>query len=53
MLASQGTNLNQADFLTNRKDVVKQLRAGQSIRNAGKITGKGISTVQRVKAAIR
>ena len=48
----QGTNLNQADFLTNHKDVVKQLRAGQSIRNAAKITGKGISTVQRVKAAI-
>jgi transposase len=31
---------------------VMQLRAGQSIRNIAKITGKGVSTVQRVKAAM-
>ena len=31
------------------KDVARQLRAGQSIRN---LTGKGVSTVQRVKAAL-
>lgn len=48
----QGSTLNQVDFLANHKDVVKQLRAGQSIRNAAKITGKGVSTVQRVKLAI-
>jgi hypothetical protein len=29
------------------KDVVKALKAGQSIRNAAKITGKGEITVQR------
>jgi hypothetical protein len=33
-------------------DVTRQLRAGQSIRNTAKITGKGVSTVQRVKAAM-
>lgn len=48
----QGSTLKPTDFLANHKDVVKQLRAGQSIRNAAKITGKGASTVQRVKAAI-
>lgn len=48
----QGSTLKPTDFLANHKDVVKQLRAGQSIRNAAKITGKGVSTVQRVKLAI-
>lgn len=32
--------------------VVKQLRAGHSIRNTAKITGKSVSTVQRVKAVM-
>lgn len=48
-----GSTLSKADFLSNHKDVVKQLRAGQSVRNAAKITGKGVSTVQRVKQVIR
>jgi len=48
----QGSTLKKTDFLSNHKDVVKQLRAGQSIRHAAKITGKGVSTVQRVKLAI-
>lgn len=39
-------------FLQNHKDIVKLLKAGQSVRNAAKIADKGISTVQRVKAAI-
>ena len=47
-----GSTLTQADFLANHRDVVKQLRAGQSIRNTAKITGKGASTVQRVKEAM-
>ncbi len=47
-----GSHLKRADFLANHKDVVKQLRAGQSIRNTAKITGKGNSTVQRVKDAL-
>ena len=37
-------------FLGKHRDVSKLLREGQSIRNVAKITGKGISTVQRVKA---
>jgi len=28
------------------------IRAGHSVRNTAKIVGKGISTVQRVKAAL-
>lgn len=47
-----GSNLELKDFLLKHKDVCRALRAGQSIRNAAKITGKGVSTVQRVKAAI-
>ena len=39
-------------FLTKHKDVVKKLREGQSIRNTAKITEKGVSTVQRVKALL-
>ena len=48
----KGSSLKRADFLANHRDVVKQLRAGQSIRNTAAITGKGVSTVQRVKAQL-
>jgi len=44
-----GSKVERAEFLAAHRDVVKQLRAGQSVRNAAKITGKGASTVQRVK----
>jgi DNA invertase Pin-like site-specific DNA recombinase len=47
----QGTGLEAAALLEKHKDVVKHLKAGQSVRNAAKITGKGASTIQRVKAA--
>jgi hypothetical protein len=33
-------------------DIVRLLKSGQSVRNAAKITGKGASTVQRVKLAL-
>ena len=33
-------------------DIVRRLKAGQSIRDIAAITGKGISTVQRVKALV-
>ena len=39
-------------FLSKHKDVVKKLREGQSIRDTAKITQKGVSTVQRVKALL-
>lgn len=48
----KGTTLETADFLAKHKDIQKLLKSGQSVRNAAKITGKGASTVQRVKAAM-
>lgn len=46
----QGTTTEPDAFRQKHRDILRQLRAGQSVRNAAKITGKGISTVQRVKA---
>ncbi len=48
-----GTSLPRTEFLEKHRAVVRLLRSGQSIRNAAKIAGKGVSTVQRVKAQIR
>jgi DNA invertase Pin-like site-specific DNA recombinase len=48
-----GSGLEAAELLAKHKDVVKALKAGQSIRNTAKITGKGGSTVQRVAAALK
>jgi len=39
-------------FLQKHREIVRQLKGGQSIRHTAKIVGKGISTVQRVKAAL-
>lgn len=47
-----GSGLDTAALVGKHRDIVKALQAGQSVRNAAKITGKGISTVQRVKAAL-
>lgn len=40
-----------ADLVSRHRDIVKFLNAGQSIRHTAKITGKGVSTVQRVQRA--
>ena len=48
----EGTGLDASDLLEKHTDVVRQLKAGQSVRNTAKITGKGAGTVQRVKAAL-
>jgi DNA invertase Pin-like site-specific DNA recombinase len=48
----KGSALSADVFLKKHRDIVRQLRARQSIRNAAKITGKGISTVQRVKLLV-
>ena len=48
----KGSYLTSDALLQRHRDVVRQLRAGQSIRNCAKITGKGISTVQRIKLAL-
>lgn len=46
----KGSTVPEAELLQRHRDILKHLRAGQSVRNTAKITGKGISTVQRVKA---
>ena len=40
------------ELLAKHSDIVRKLKEGHSVRNAAKITGKGGSTVQRVKAAL-
>ena len=48
----EGSGYAPSRLLDQHKDIVKALKAGQSVRNAAKITGKGPSTVQRVKLAL-
>ncbi|MEQ1750845.1 MAG: recombinase family protein [Prosthecobacter sp.] len=48
----EGSSLEAAELIGKHTDIVRALKAGQSVRNAAKITGKGASTVQRVKAAL-
>lgn len=48
----EGTKLRRTDFLAKHPDIIRLLKAGQSVRNAAKISGKGSSTVQRVKVAM-
>jgi DNA invertase Pin-like site-specific DNA recombinase len=48
----KGTNLNRGAFLQRHRDICRKLKAGHSVRNSAKITGKGVSTVQRVKLAL-
>lgn len=47
-----GSCLPEKEFLKKHGDVARRLREGHSIRNTAKITGKGVSTVQRVKEAL-
>jgi DNA invertase Pin-like site-specific DNA recombinase len=49
----EGTTLKRSDFLAKHPDIIRLLKAGQSVRNAAKITGKGCSTVQRVMKAAK
>lgn len=49
----EGTKLARADFLAKHPDIIRLLKAGQSVRNAAKISGKGTSTVQRVMQAYK
>jgi DNA invertase Pin-like site-specific DNA recombinase len=48
----EGTSLDDRELVAKHADIARALKAGQSVRNAAKITGKGASTVQRVKAAL-
>jgi DNA invertase Pin-like site-specific DNA recombinase len=44
-----GSKMSSESLLSRHSDIVRLLKQGHSIRHAGKITGKGFSTVQRVK----
>lgn len=48
----EGSTLKKEDLLRKHADIVRLLKSGQSVRNAAKITGKGASTVQRVRSAV-
>ena len=47
-----GTTVRDEDLLKRHRDIVRHLNDGQSVRNTAKITGKGGSTVQRIKALL-
>ena len=44
-----GTTTSDEVLLKKHRDIVRQLNDGQSVRDAAKLTGKGASTVQRIK----
>ena len=44
-----GTRLSKTVLQNKHRDILRLLKAGHSIRNIAKITGKGASTVQRIK----
>ena len=48
----KGTSHSNKELRAKHGDICRRLREGHSIRNTAKITGKGISTVQRVKASL-
>lgn len=45
----RGSKMSSESLLSRHSDIVRLLKQGHSIRHAGKIVGKGFSTVQRVK----
>lgn len=47
-----GTCLEYSELLTKHRDIIRLLKAGQSVRNTALISGRGVSTVQRVKASL-
>lgn len=49
----EGSKISTEDFLRGNADIVKQLKNGQSVRNTAKITGKGTTTVMKVKTVLK
>lgn len=47
-----GTKTTASQLLKKHADICRRLKEGHSVRNTAKITGKGVSTVQRVKATL-
>ena len=45
----KGSKVARSEFLAKHRDICRRLKEGHSVRNTAKITGKGASTVQRVK----
>ena len=45
-----GSKNSASDLIKKHQDIIKLLKNGHSVRHTTKITGKGFSTVQRVKA---
>ncbi|MCF7675554.1 MAG: recombinase family protein [Akkermansiaceae bacterium] len=45
----KGSTVDRKTLLAKHSDIVRRLKEGHSVRNTAKITGKGGSTVQRVK----
>jgi uncharacterized protein YerC len=45
-----GSTTAPVELLERHRDIVKQLKAGHSVRHTAAITGKGTSTVMRIKA---
>jgi DNA invertase Pin-like site-specific DNA recombinase len=48
----EGSKASRKELLSKHADIVRKLKEGHSVRNTAKITGKGGSTVQRVKAVL-
>jgi len=48
----EGSTASRKALLSKHADIVRKLKEGHSVRNTAKITGKGGSTVQRVKALL-
>jgi DNA invertase Pin-like site-specific DNA recombinase len=48
-----GSSIPVEMFLKKHSDIVRRLKDDHSVRATAKITGKGVSTVQRVKAALQ
>ncbi len=48
-----GSTLDASELLAKHPDIVRQLKAGQSVRNASKITGKATGTVQAVRRVLQ
>lgn len=47
-----GTTMGDAELLAKHDDIVRSIRAGKSLRDIAARTGKGLSTVKRVKKAL-
>jgi len=48
-----GTVMTQGELLERHADVVRLLRAGKSLRDVAARTGKGATTVKRIKAMVQ